>query len=317
MAGANLERLRMLHAVAAHGTIAAAARANSYTASAVSQQLAALEREVGTSLLERSNRGVTLTPAGRVLSERASVILDLVRSAMADASQTAHAGPPTMVRVGAFPTAIAAILLPTIELLSAEVRLQIVDLEPEHALAALDARTIDAAIVDRFDHIDTVGAVGRLDRVTLRIERLQLVHSSNRRPRSMASLAGAPWVLGGASSRLGRATRAVCAAAGFEPDVVVETDDHHVAFDAITAIGAFALLPELALENLRPGISVARSIDTGGTRRIDFVTRHVPRRSAALASLEAVLRTLADSIHPVGSTRAVAPVQRTIRPRAR
>jgi DNA-binding transcriptional LysR family regulator len=299
MASANLERLRILHAVAAHGTIAAAARANSYTASAVSQQLAALEREVGTSLLERSNRGITLTPAGRVLSERASVILDLVEGALADVSETARTDSPTTIRVGAFPTAIASIVLPAIQHLSATVRLQIVDLEPEQALEALAARMIDAAIVDRFDHADPVTGTtaGRLDRTTLRVEHLRLVHPSRRRPRSIPSLAGEPWVLGGRSSRLGRATRAVCAAAGFEPDVVVETDDHHVAFDAIASLGAFALLPDLALEALRPGISVARTIDTGATRRIDFVTRHVPRRNAALVALEAALRPSAADGH--------------------
>ena len=150
-ASVSLDRLRLLHAVATLGTIAAAARANDYTASAVSQQLAALELEVGTSLLERSNRGVTLTPAGRLLSERASIILDIVQSALADVGQSAHADAPTTVRVGAFPTAITSILLPVIEPLARSVRLQIVDLEPEQALAALAARTIDAAIVDHYD----------------------------------------------------------------------------------------------------------------------------------------------------------------------
>jgi len=75
----------------------------------------------------------------------------------------------------------------------------------------------------------------------------------------------------------------------------VETDDHHVAFDAITSLGAFALLPDLAVEPLPPGISVARTIDTGATRRIDFVTRHVPRRNTALVALEAALRPSADA----------------------
>ena len=289
---ANLDRLRLLHAVATLGTIAAAARASDYTASAVSQQLAVLEREVGTSLLERSNRGVTLTPAGRLLSERASVILDLVQSALADVGQTAHAEAPTTVRVGAFPTAVTAMLLPAAELLAGAVRLQIVDLEPEHALAALTARTIDAAIVDRYNDRATAPGAG-LDQTTLLVEPIRLVHASVCRPRSLVALAGTGWVLGGEASRLGRATREICTAAGFVPNVVVESDDHHVAFDVIVATGAVSLLPELALRDLPRGISVSRRIDTGAVRRVDFVTRHVPHRNAALVSLEAALHRVA------------------------
>lgn len=292
---AGLERLRLLHAVATLGTIAAAARANDYTASAVSQQLAALEREVGTSLLERSNRGVTLTPAGRLLSERASVILDLVQSALADVGQTAQPDAPTVVRVGAFPTAVTAMLLPAVERLADAVRLQIVDLEPEHALAALTARTIDAAIVDRYDIREAAPGAG-LDQTTLLVEPIRLVHATHRRPRSLAAVAGAGWVLGGEASRLGRAARAICTGAGFTPDVVVESDDHHVAFDVIVATGAVTLLPELALSDVPLGISVSRRIDTGAVRYIDFVTRHVPHRNAALVALETALRRDGQSV---------------------
>ncbi len=287
---ASLDRLRLLHSVAGLGTIAAAARANDYTASAVSQQLAVLEREVGTSLLERSNRGVTLTPAGRLLSERASIILDLVQTALADVGQTAHAEAPTTVRVGAFPTAITSMLLPVIEPLAGSVRIQVVDLEPEHALAALAARTIDAAIVDHYDDDRPSTAATGLDQTTLLVEPICLVHASNRRPRSLESLAGSSWVLGGAASRLGRATRGICNAAGFTPDVVVESDDHQVAFDVITSIGAVTLLPELALRDVPRGVTVSRRIETSAVRRIDFVTRHVLYRNAALVTLEDALR---------------------------
>jgi DNA-binding transcriptional LysR family regulator len=290
MASANLERLELLHAVAMSGTIAAAARASAYTASAVSQQLSALEREVGTTLLERSNRGVTLTPAGRLLSERAAIILDLVDSTLADVTQTARSATPTAVRIGAFPTAISSMLLPVVQPLVAVVRLQIVDLEPEAALAALRERRIDAAIVDRYDHADKTSAVPTgLDSTTLVVEPIRLVHPANRRCRSIESLADARWVLGGLESRLGRAAREICGANGFTPDVIVESDDHHVAFDVIASTGAFALLPERALRSLPRGIAAARSLDTGAQRRIDFVTRHIPLPNRAVSALEAAL----------------------------
>jgi DNA-binding transcriptional LysR family regulator len=194
--------------------------------------------------------------------------------------------------VGAFPTAIASMLLPVVIPLSAVVRLHIIDLEPEQALAALAGRTIDAAIIDRYERSARVAdttATG-LDHASLRVERIRLVHPSNRRPRSIESLANARWILGGETSRLGRATRAICASAGFTPNVVVESDDHHVAFDAIRSMDGVALLPELALAELPPGISVARRIDTEAFRHVELVTRHVPLRNAALAALEFAVR---------------------------
>ena len=136
----NIERLRLLHAVAIYGTIAGAARANGYTPSAVSQQMSTLEREVGVALIERSNRGVTLTPAGRLLSERTSIVLDLLRSAVDDVGDGAAGLAPTMVRIAAFPTAITRILLPAMTALAPHVRVQVIDLEPEQALAEFASR---------------------------------------------------------------------------------------------------------------------------------------------------------------------------------
>ena len=289
----NIGRLRLLHAVATHGTIAGAARANNFTPSAVSQQMSTLERELGVTLIERSNRGAVLTPAGRLLSERTSVILDLLRSAVDDvvhgASDVDVA--PTIVRIAAFPTAITAIVLPAMAYLGHGVRLQVVDLEPEHALVELTARSIDAAIVDRYDKEPV--AVVRFDRATLLADPIRLVHGSRRRPRSLEACADAPWVLGGSQSGLGRATRTICAAAGFEPNVIVESDDHRVAFDVIAATGAVTLLPSLALVDVPKGIVVSRQIEIGHQRRVELLTRHMPRADATLARVEAALREAA------------------------
>ncbi|MCU1365901.1 MAG: LysR family transcriptional regulator [Ilumatobacteraceae bacterium] len=308
----NIERLRLLHAVATHGTIAGAARANGYTPSAVSQQMSTLEREIGATLIERSNRGVVLTPAGRLLRDRTSVILDLLRSAVDDVSRDlgdAHPA-PTTVRLAAFPTAITSIVLPAMARLAPSVRLQIVDLEPEHALADLVARAIDAAIVDRYDDQPATGrrsrvvdrdagrdgdrpASARFDRATLLIEPIRLVHGPGRRPRSLLACADAPWVLGGVNSRLGRAIRTICAAAGFEPDVIVESDDHRVAFDVITATNAVTMLPSLALVDVPAPIAISRRVEIGHRRRVEFVTRSVPHADATLARVEAALRAAA------------------------
>ena len=103
----DLHRLRLLREFADRGTIAATATALGYTASAVSQQLAALEREAGTPLLDRAARSVELTDAGRRLAVHAEIILAQVEAAEADLSAQ-EARPSGRIRVTAFPTAAAA-----------------------------------------------------------------------------------------------------------------------------------------------------------------------------------------------------------------
>ena len=95
----------MLHEFATRGSIAKAAAALGYTPSAVSQQLATLEREVGAALLDRTARRAELTDAGRRLVEHAERILAMVEAAEADLSS---AGPTGRVTVTAFPTAAVA-----------------------------------------------------------------------------------------------------------------------------------------------------------------------------------------------------------------
>ena len=98
-------RLRLLREFAERGTIAATAAALGYTPSAVSQQLAALEREAGAILLDRTARAAELTDAGRRLVDHAERILAMIEAAEADLSL---AGPTGRVTVTAFPTAAVA-----------------------------------------------------------------------------------------------------------------------------------------------------------------------------------------------------------------
>src|SRR3954454_7461441 len=105
----DVRRLRVLREVAAQGSFSSAAEALSYTQSAVSQQIAALEREAGSQLVERSARGVTLTDAGRALVSHADVIL----ARLADAEEELHAIAGLRggrLRVAAFPSACATLM---------------------------------------------------------------------------------------------------------------------------------------------------------------------------------------------------------------
>src|SRR5688500_12047164 len=113
----DLRRLRMLRELKERGTIAAVADALRFTPSAVSQQLALLEREAGVPLLERQGRGVRLTDAALVLVGHAEALLD--RAALAEADLAAAAGAVTgRGRIAGFQSAMMRIAIPAIEVLA-------------------------------------------------------------------------------------------------------------------------------------------------------------------------------------------------------
>ena len=292
MAAVTIERLRLLLSVAANGTIARAAAEVGYTASAVSQQLAGFERELGTTLLERSNRGVSLTRAGERLRARASVILDLVQTATVEATQAGPEVPPIALRIGAFPTAISGLVVPAMALLEPQVELTIVDLEPEQALMELTSRRLDAALIDFYEGLEPLGHEG-LHQVHLLTDVLRVVVRRDRRPPdSLTDLRGLPWILGGGRSRLGRATRMALRACGVTPEVLLESDDHWMTFDALQSLDAVAVLPELALRVAPDHVAAATRIDLACDRHIHLVTREVLRPHPGFALLETTLSRL-------------------------
>ena len=284
----SLERLRVFLALSTVGTVAGAARSLGYTPSAVSQQLAVLEREAGVALVERSNRGVVLTAAGEVVARRSGELLDLVRTTFEDAARASGHHQATL-SIASFPTAIPTLLLPVRHRLESEIDIVVVDAEPERAVQMVEAHEADAAITDA-EAVDLRS--GELHRTLLRTDPLRLVVPKGRRVRELADCADDRWVLGGPHTRHGDAARRVCRAAGFEPNVIVETEDHRIAFDVVRAASAVTLLPELALVDLPVGVSIARAVDVGHVRRVEFVTRSTLRSNAAVMRLRDALLAL-------------------------
>ncbi|MBM7442232.1 LysR family transcriptional regulator [Streptomyces sp. HB132] len=145
----NLERLRTLDALARHGSVSGAAGGLHVTTSAVSQQMAKLEREVGQRLLARNGRGVRLTDAGRLLADHAAKILSQVETAQSDIE--AQRGQVVgEVRIAAFPTAARGLFpaaLTALRTKHPELELRTTEQEPESGIRSVLRGDVDLAVV--------------------------------------------------------------------------------------------------------------------------------------------------------------------------
>jgi len=292
MADLDVDRLRLLREVGLRGSIAAAARSVGVTASAVSQQLAQLERETGTSLLDRSPRGVVLTGAGQLLADRAGQVLDLLATARADLDKVAGsvAGP---VRAAAVASAAATVVSSTVAALRASdpgIEVGVRAAEPERAIGMLLAGDVDLAVVDEYDHVplalpDT--AVAR----QLLVEPLVVVRPAGqgRRRIDLAALAAAEWVMPPEDAACGRAVRAACRVAGFEPRVRWETDDMLLLVRAVADGHGVSVLPRLSVDPSVGRVDVGALRAPGLSRRLLAVARRgVAARPVVAAVLDAI-----------------------------
>jgi DNA-binding transcriptional LysR family regulator len=263
----DVRRLRTLREVALHGTIRAASEALSFTPSAVSQQLSALERELGYELLERRGRSVRLTPAGEVLAERAETILAELADAEAEAKVVAGASEPA-VRIASFASAAATIVADAVH--GDGLGAHILETDPRIGLARLRAGEVDVAILWEYDFVP-LRISGRIELVPLFDDPIHVVlprsHPAAAAPTvELADLAEEPWIDStNASSCHPFLTRA-CLAAGFEPRVAAETVDHRTLHHLVASGVGLALVPLLSQLDL-PSSLVARPIRTSPPKR--------------------------------------------------
>ncbi|THV43539.1 LysR family transcriptional regulator [Glycomyces buryatensis] len=197
----DVRRLRLLYEFAAHGSIAATAVATAQTASAVSQQLAALEKETGVALLERTARSAKLTEAGRRLVEHTGVILDAIDAAETDMAAEA-VEPRGRVIITAFPTVAVALAGPIVRRLRRHPELTMV-LRQQHtvteSLSRVRSGEIDMALIDNWSGIRRPATVGPLTYHHLLSDPLVAVlpakHPLAREPELSAHvLATEPWI---------------------------------------------------------------------------------------------------------------------------
>jgi DNA-binding transcriptional LysR family regulator len=288
----NLGRLRVLREVARSGSLAGAADALSYSPSAVSQQIAALEREAGAALVERRARGVVLTEAGRTLVEHAEVILaqvDAAQAALADLADL-RAG---HLRLASFATAAATVLPPALDVFRERhpaVRLSVRQASPHESVVRLRDGRLDLALTVDLEPAPADGVqVVHLfdDPVQLALHR---DHPLADAPEiDLAQLAGETWIDVPRATSGGKVLERACAVAGFEPRVAYESDDYTVIQELVGVGVGLALLPDLALCPPHPSV-VLRSLGPDGPRRnVQAATREPAFRSPAASAMLAVL----------------------------
>src|ERR1700754_2380907 len=152
----DVNRLRVIDAVARHGSVTAAAKDLHYSQPSVTHHLARLEAETGAQLLQRGGRGVRLTPGGQLLAARAAEIIGRIDAAGAELS--AHVGLTAgRVRLTGFSSAIGSLVPHAVARLTAKhpgLEVNLTDTHPPEAIEALRTGQVDVAIIFRYDETE-------------------------------------------------------------------------------------------------------------------------------------------------------------------
>lgn len=284
--------LRVLRAVAATGSFSAAARELGCTQPAVSQQMKALEASAGTPLLIRTGREMRLTQAGEALVRHASGILAGLTAAEEEVAAIAglRAG---RVRLVSFPSGSSTLVPVALAALRAAhpgTRVSLVDAEPPRSVEMLREGDCDVALAFRY------GATGTewddlVVRPLLTDRLVGLVPEGHRLAGSdtvaIGDLADEPWIAG--CPRCRRHLVEVCEEAGFTPRIDFATDDYPAVIGLVGAGLGVAVLPELAMESVRPKGARTVAVEPSVQREIVALTlpdlAHVPAVAATLDQL--------------------------------
>jgi DNA-binding transcriptional LysR family regulator len=291
----DVKRLRILREVAHQGSFSAAGDSLYLSQSAVSQQIATLEREVGMQLLDRTREGPKLTDAGRVLVSHAEAAI--ARLEEAERELAAIAGlEGGELRLASFPSASATVLTEAVSTFHRrypKVRLSIADAEPEQSLPRLRAGDLDLALT--FDYPSVPSAAERdLDRTLVLTESMHLAlpadhELAGRQVVPLARFEDTEWLCGSRPSSCGDVIFRACRDAGFEPRVGFESDDYHVMQGYIAAGLGVTLLPDLALATLRSDLVVRATDPPAPKRRVWAATRAEGARSPATEEMISIL----------------------------
>jgi DNA-binding transcriptional LysR family regulator len=296
----DAHRLAVLREVSRAGSFAGAAAVLRHTPSAVSQQIAALERGAGAVLVHRSTRGVTLTDAGRVLLATADAIHAELQAA-AQQLRALQAGGPQTLTVVTFPSAGEPLLVPALTAVDGQpVEVTVIEAEPDEALGAVRDGQADLALVYHF-HTPAPprawpAAAGPGTYTALVTDHLRLLvpagHPLAGQPAvSLAEFAGERWIHGWGDT--GGVLEMLAAVSGFQPRVACRSSDYGFVSALVGAGVGVALVPSLALTG-RPDVRDLQ-IAPQPTR---YVGAYLPKRhrpNPAAGQLLAALRAQAQA----------------------
>ncbi|MFI8263177.1 LysR family transcriptional regulator [Streptomyces sp. NPDC085665] len=313
----DVRRLRLLRELARRGTIAAVAEALAFSPSAVSQQLAVLEREAGLPLLERTGRRVRLTPAGQNLVRHADAVLERLEQADADLAE-ARSGLAGALRVGAFPTAIRAIVpAALVDLARRHPGLEpmVSETDPAEVAHALRAGDLDVALVHEYDFVPAPQEPGLATQPLYR-ESMYLAAPAQAVPVQavparavtapaapveaaapapgpeqgavLRAHAGAPWITATPGTLCHAMTLRACQAAGFTPRIRHRVDEFPTVLALVAAGQGVAVVPQLGVMGpADPAVSLTRLLME---RRTKIAFRSGAAAHPAVAAFGSALR---------------------------
>lgn len=291
-------RLAALVAVAEAGSITKAAARLGYTAPALSQQLAKLEREAGAALLVRHHRGARLTAAGELLAGRARRVLDEMDQARHELARLAGLSGGRL-RVGTFTTAGIHLLPPVLSAFRRahpDVELTVTDYEPPGGVAAVAAGDVDLALTHAYEPAVPDPLPSGVSAEPLLVEELVLItavgqalsEGSGRLP--VAELAGRPLISSAPAHPPRQGVERALADAGATPAVVCESPGYALVCALVSAGVGVAVVPEM-VASMSPTPLAVRRLEPSAFRRTISVVHRGDRSTAAAATLRALLRS--------------------------
>ncbi|RZU66478.1 DNA-binding transcriptional LysR family regulator [Microterricola gilva] len=302
-------RLLVLRAFVLSESVTATAAAMHLTPSAVSQQLAALEREVGQALVVRTGRKLALTPAGRILSEHAEEINSRLK--IAEAELAAHSGGVLgQLRIAAFPTAISWVVAPAIVELRRNapgIDVKVIDAEAHMSHRMLMRGDVDVTVSLEYQS-DPERDSPDIMKFPLYIERFKAVlpHShplaGSADGIELTQLTGDGWIMPSPGNPCRAMVLQACAEVGFHPPITHVSDDYRAAVALVAAEAGICLVPESALAATdAEWVSILPTRGIAPLRKVTMTTRRDnqghPVVRAGLDAMRAVLAEPDSEIH--------------------
>lgn len=298
----DLKRLRLLREVKLRGTLAEVADALRYSPSAVSQQLAILEREVGVPLLRKTGRTVSLTLQAEILVEHTTAILERLERAESDVAESFRQ-PAGTIHMAVFQSVALALVPGMLSMVRADypnLRIDVTQREPEAALDATWMRDFDLVVAEEYPG-HAAPRHPELDRIDLTTDaiRLGVAHqlAEQHSVKALADTHGLPWVMEprGAASR--HWAEQVCRRAGFDPDVQFETADIQAHIRLVESGHAVALLTGLAWVG-RPVTVKQLDLPSDPRRTVFTAARHASANNPAIRVARELLERTATTMNP-------------------